>query len=261
MRQEPTVDPSSIKDFFDDMAVERDAFFRANPVLDYEQQTRSRAVLRLLDPQRGETVLDIGCGNARDIVPILRAGARIVGVDLSEGMIGQARRDLAAAGYADVVEFEVGDATQLRFQAGSFDKVLCSEVIEHIPDAAAAIAEIRRVLKPGGRLVLSTPNQASWYGFDRYVLWTKVLRRTWNHPFDNWRNMDQVRSLLEGHAFRITRSGTACYLPGFLLTYHLPAFVQRVRVRCVRRLEQPASRIAPRSGYLVVVSAEKAPLL
>src|SRR4051812_11817105 len=125
MHQEPTADTSSIKHFFDELAIERDALFRANPVLDYEQRIRSSTVLRLLDAQRGETILDIGCGNARDIVPVLGAGATIVGVDLSEGMIAQARRDLAAAGYANVVEFEVGDATQLRFPAASFDKVLC----------------------------------------------------------------------------------------------------------------------------------------
>jgi SAM-dependent methyltransferase len=153
----------------------------------------------------------------------------------------------------------VGDATQLRFPPRAFDKVLCSEVIEHIPDADGAIAEIHRVLKPGGRLVLSTPNSASWYGFDRYVLWTKVLRRRWDHPFDNWRNMGQLCSLLERHGFRITSSGAVCYLPGFLVTYRLPTFLQRALIRCVRHIEGPASRRVPRSGYLLVVTAEKSP--
>ena len=251
-------DPSSIALFFDDVSAKRNKLFRSNPVLDYEQQVRSRAVLAQLAANTGDVILDIGCGNARDMVPILRAGASIVGVDLSEGMIRQARLDLAAAGYHNL-ELEVGDATRLRFPAESFDKALCSEVIEHIPDAATAVGEMRRVLKPGGHLIVSTPNRASWYGFDRYVLWAKILRRTWNHPFDNWRNIDELCSLLEGHGFRIISSGTACYLPGFVLTYFLPTCLQRAVVRCVRTVEQLASRVAPRSGYLLVVTAEKEP--
>ena len=52
------------------MPPRRNDLFRTNPILDYEQTVRSRAVLSVLKPQAGETILDIGCGNARDIVPI-----------------------------------------------------------------------------------------------------------------------------------------------------------------------------------------------
>jgi ubiquinone/menaquinone biosynthesis C-methylase UbiE len=243
----------SIARFFDGMAVERNTIFDSNPVLDHEQQVRSRAVLELLAAAPGETVLDIGCGNARDIIPILRAGARIVGVDLSEGMIHEAGRDLEAAGYRDV-ELEVGDATQLKYAAASFDKVLCSEVIEHIPDADAAITEISRVLKPGGTLVISTPNRRSWYGWDRF-LFTRLLRRPWNHPFDNWRTMGELRVLLERHGFEIRIAKTVCYLPGFLLTYRLPRVLQRLVVTAERPLEDLATRANVGFGYLNVAAA------
>jgi 2-polyprenyl-3-methyl-5-hydroxy-6-metoxy-1,4-benzoquinol methylase len=211
---------------------------------------------RLASGGAGETVLDIGCGNARDITPILRAGARIVGVDLSEGMIQQARMDLAAAGHGDV-DLAVGDATQLKYLTASFDKVLCSEVIEHIPDADAAVSEMSRVLKPAGTLVISTPNRSSWYGFDRYVLWTGVLRKTWNHPFDNRRTMSDLRSLLERNGFEIRTTRTVCYLPGFILTYGLPGALQRAVVRAVTKIEGLAAWVAPRNGYLNVVLAVK----
>ena len=247
-------DASSIAHFFDDMAVDRNQILRSNPVLDHEQQVRSRTVLALLDAKPGETILDIGCGNARDIIPILRAGARIVGVDLSEGMIHHARLDLAAAGHRDV-DLAVGDATLLKYPSASFDKILCSEVIEHVPDADAAVAEMSRVLKPGGTLVISTPNRSSWYGFDRYVLWRHVLRRTWNHPFDNWRTMRDLSALLESHGFQIQTKTTVCYLPGFMLTYWLPGVLQRAVVRVVSNTERLASRFAPTHGYMNVVAA------
>lgn len=248
---------ASIARFFDAMAPARNDLFRTNPILDYEQTVRSRAVLSLLRPQAGETILDIGCGNARDILPILHAKATIVGVDVSPEMIRQGKCDLAKAGFPDV-ELHVGDATRLDFPTGAFDAVLCSEVIEHIPDAAAAIGEMYRVLRPGGRLVLSTPNRSSWYGFDRYIVWNRLLRREWNHPFDRWRTIEELSRLLEDQGFAISLRRTVCYVPGFLLTYFVPAPAQRLIAAAVRPCEMVASRLAPRHGYLLVVTATKA---
>lgn len=245
-----------IAHFFDDMSATRNALFRSNPVLDYEQQVRSQAVLRRLAPLRGETILDIGCGNARDIVPMLDAGAAVVGVDLSEGMIAQARLELAAAGHRGA-DLEVGDASRLRFPAESFDKILCSEVIEHIPDADAAVGEMARVLRRGGTLVVSTPNRRSWYGFDRYVVCGRVLRRRWNHPFDNWRTMPELRALLERHGFAVSSTTTVCYVPGFLLTYFLPGALQRLAVVAASAFAPIAARVLPGNGYLLVTTAIK----
>lgn len=255
-RSKVQLERGAIARFFDAMAPQRNDLFRTNPILDYEQTVRSRAVLSLLNARAGETILDIGCGNARDVVPILHAGARVVGVDISPEMIRQGKRDLAEAGFPDV-ELHIGDATQLDFPTGTFDAVLCSEVIEHIPDASAAIREIRRVLRPGGRLVLSTPNRASWYGFDRYVVWTRVLRRKWNHPFDNWRTAPELSRLLSDQGFAIGPARTVCYVPGFLLTYFVPPAAQRLIAAGVRGVEPVASRLAPRWGYLLVVTATK----
>jgi len=247
---------SSIAHFFDRIAAGRNEIFRAHPVLLYEQEVRSRAVLDMLDAKRGETILDVGCGNARDILPLVRAGGKVVGVDLSEGMIEQARTELAAAGVRDVA-LQVGDTTALNFPAEFFDKILCSEVIEHVPDADLAIQEMFRVLKPGGALVISTPNRNSWYGFDRYVLWSRVLMRKWNHPFDNWRTMSELSSLLERRGFRIARGVTVCYVPGFIVTYPLPRVLQSAVVWGVGKARRLASWAAPRFGYLLVVKAER----
>jgi ubiquinone biosynthesis O-methyltransferase len=245
-----------IAPFFDDIAAIRNDLFQSRPVLGYEQQVRGDAVLDRIRAQAGETILDVGCGNARDIIPMLQQGATIVGVDVSEGMIQQARQELAAAGYRDV-RLEVGDATRLNFADASFDKIVCSEVLEHIPDAGRAVGEMHRVLKPGGAMVVSTPNRLSWYGFDRYVLWARVFRRVWNHPFDNWRSMRELCTLLERHGFQITSTNTVCYVPGFILTYALPRSLQRLIVSLVKKGDRLASRMAPRNGYLLVVTAVK----
>ncbi len=252
----PADERSRIARFFDEMASTRNDVFRSNPVIDYEQQVRGAVVLEALQPAAGDMILDIGCGNARDIMPMLQRGATIVGVDLSAGMIAQAQRDLEAAGFRGAT-LEVGDATNLRFADATFDKVVCSEVIEHIPDTDRAIAEINRVLRPGGLLVVSTPNRQSWYGFERFLLWDKVLRRRWNHPFDNWRTPRQVRSLLERHGFAIRHSGSGCFLPGFLVPYRLPRIAQTAVVSLTRTLEPVARRVAAERGYTVLISAVK----
>lgn len=247
----------SIPQFFDDMAVGRNEKIRSNPIIDYEQRVRSATVLRLLAAGPGERILDIGCGNGRDVLPMIAQGASVVGVDVSEGMVAEALRVLSASGIENV-SLQVGDATQLDFADGEFDKILCSEVIEHIPDASKALSEMRRVLKPGGKLVLSTPNPRSFYGFERYVVWEKLLRRKWNHPFDNWRRMDELAALVEREGFLVSGKTGACYVPGFLVTYFmLPRFVQRLLLWGVGFIEPAAARLLPRFGYMVCIDATK----
>lgn len=105
------------------------------------------------------TVLDIGCGDgtaAATAAPLL-AGHRLVGVDWSQDAL---RRAHARLPYA--IRGELTDGG-LPFADASADAVLFSEVIEHLVDPDSALDELRRVLRPGGHLMLSTPNLAAWY--------------------------------------------------------------------------------------------------
>ena len=103
----------------------------------------------------GEAVLDAGCGPGADVLEIAgivgRAG-RVTGIDVSEAMILEARR--RAAGLGLPVEFEVGDAQGLRFGDGTFDACRTERMLMHVPDAAKALAEMIRVTRPGGRVVV-----------------------------------------------------------------------------------------------------------
>ncbi|MFE0251189.1 class I SAM-dependent methyltransferase [Streptomyces sp. NPDC059010] len=108
---------------------------------------------------RTRTILDIGCGDgtaAATAAPFL-PGHRIVGIDWSQDALRRARTRIPYA-----VRGELTDGG-LPFRSGSADAVLFSEVIEHLVDPDAALDEIRRVLRPGGHLMLSTPNLAAWY--------------------------------------------------------------------------------------------------
>ncbi|TFV53215.1 class I SAM-dependent methyltransferase [Blastococcus sp. TF02A_35] len=126
----------------------------------------------LLDLRPGMTVLDLGCGEGRHAFEAYRRGGRVVAVDWGQHEVETTKRWLGAiaeAGEApEGARYEVvrGDLLHLPFPDASVDRVMASEVLEHIPDDATAMREIFRVLKPGGRAVVTVPR----YGPER-VCW------------------------------------------------------------------------------------------
>jgi SAM-dependent methyltransferase len=111
----------------------------------------------------GEWVLDLGCGAGRHAFECYRRGARVVALDLNAGDLATVSAMFTAmieageapeAGAATAVR---GDAYRLPFPDGAFDVVIASEILEHIPDDRAAIAEAVRVVRPGGRLAVTVP--------------------------------------------------------------------------------------------------------
>lgn len=111
----------------------------------------------------GDLLLDLGAGTGRHAFEALRRGARVVALDLGHRDLVQARDWLAAmtaAGEAgpggDSIPVRA-DALHLPFAGATFDRVIVSEVLEHIPGDEAAMEEVRRVLKPGGTAAFSVP--------------------------------------------------------------------------------------------------------
>jgi 2-polyprenyl-3-methyl-5-hydroxy-6-metoxy-1,4-benzoquinol methylase len=100
----------------------------------------------------GERVLDVGCGEGRFAAELARAGATVVGIDVAEEPLRRAR-ELHPELDVRLVDAEGG----WELADASFDVVWAGEVIEHVADTAAWLSEVRRVLRSGGRLLLSTP--------------------------------------------------------------------------------------------------------
>ncbi|RFU36516.1 demethylmenaquinone methyltransferase [Actinomadura logoneensis] len=110
-----------------------------------------REVVRAVAARPGERVLDLAAGTGTSSVPFAAAGAQTVACDFSLGMLRVGRRRQAGV---ENLAFVAGDALRLPFEDGSFDVVTISFGLRNVQDTAAALREMRRVAKPGGRLLV-----------------------------------------------------------------------------------------------------------
>jgi SAM-dependent methyltransferase len=172
--------------FYDSIAGEFDALM--NP---YDLQRRVELVFDEL--LRGYTlsslrVLDVGCGTGPFSIVAQERGAHVVSLDLGLELLRRARGKGARRGVA-------GDAAALPFAEGSFDVVLSSECIEHTTGPEQSVAEMLRVLRTGGILVVTCPN--------RFWHWSVVLAGVFNlRPYrglENWPGWLTLRRWIRAH--------------------------------------------------------------
>lgn len=129
----------------------RARFYTTNKVHD-DQVTLGRLVA-LAAPGEGTAALDVGTGAGHTALALAPHVREVVGVDLTEAMMAEARALAEKRGIANV-RFVHGDALALPFPDASFDLVTCRRAAHHFPDLRRAVAEMARVLRPGGRVVI-----------------------------------------------------------------------------------------------------------
>lgn len=149
--------PHEVAAMFDAVAGRYDL---TNDVLSLGQDRRwRRLTVAAVDPRPGETVLDLAAGTGTSSAPFLDAGARVVPCDFSLGMLAAGKR------RRPDLPFVAGDALRLPFADASFDAVTISFGLRNVAGTQDALAELLRVTRPGGRVVVcefSTPTWAPW---------------------------------------------------------------------------------------------------
>jgi len=155
-----TKEPHEVAAMFDAVAARYDL---TNDVLSLGQ-TRlwRRAVARAVDAQPGARVLDLAAGTGSSSVPFAAAGAFVVPCDFSLGMLRVGKH--GKHGHSEL-SFVGGDALRLPFADASFDAVTISFGLRNVSDTEAALAEMARVTRPGGRLVVCEFSHPTWRPF------------------------------------------------------------------------------------------------
>lgn len=188
-----------LRSYYEGRALELDelavTYDHPEPYKRFFYGARFRAVLGALDPRGGETILEIGCGSGAYTRELVELGASVTATEYAPGPLAQARRNLGR--LAAQVDLRVEDAQGLTFPDESFDKVLLSEVIEHVPHPDQAIAEAARVLSPGGLLVVSTPSRFSPLNL-AYDIKRRVRRYAFNEHLHEF-TPGSFRRLVESH--------------------------------------------------------------
>lgn len=159
-------DPARVSGMFDEVAPHYD---RTNTVLSLGNDQLWRvATTRAVAPRPGQRILDLAAGTGASSVSFARSGADVVAADFSPGMIAEGKR---RHGGVPNLTFALADATALPFADGEFDTVTISFGLRNVVEPKKALAEMLRVTKPGGRLVIcefSHPPAALFAGLYRF---------------------------------------------------------------------------------------------
>lgn len=182
-------------------------------------------------PVSGDLVLDAGCGEGRHTFALARRGCRVLGLDMDLTSVQKAlfvMRALTHQGeQTGPVCFMRGDALSLPFAEATFDKVICSEVMEHIHADGEVAAEFFRVLKPGGVMAVTVPTPITEHVYGR--LSREYFRTPGGH----------IRIYKPREIFRVlTNAGFSIYALSFAHSFHAPYWV----LRCLCGLHDETAR-------------------
>ncbi|MSO26919.1 MAG: demethylmenaquinone methyltransferase [Candidatus Nanopelagicales bacterium] len=153
-RADLTKSPTDVAAMFDGVAKRYDL---TNDVMALGQTRRWRkAVVAAVAPVPGEQILDLAAGTGTSSLPFAKAGADVFPTDFSLGMLTVGRQRLPQ------LPFVAGDGLALPYRDGAFDAATISFGLRNLADLAAGLGELRRVVRPGGRLVICEFSQPTW---------------------------------------------------------------------------------------------------
>jgi arsenite methyltransferase len=190
---------------FDDETTRRiEAMYLHSDMIERRQRVRQALALA-----PGERVIDIGCGPGfltGEVTADVGANGWVCGLDLSESMLAQARARCAGQPGAAWIDFRQGDAVSLPFPDASFDAAVITQVYEYVADLPTALAELHRVLRPGGRAVVVDTDWDTivWHGTDDAR--TARILDAWDEHLADPHLPRRLRPLLQHAGFAVQRT-------------------------------------------------------
>lgn len=231
------------------------------------------AIIELLDRIKDSngTVLDVGCGSGRLLFDLKKRYSKVVGSDFSEGLLRKAK-EMRPFG-AGLIQ---SDIERLPFKDGSFDMILCVRVIQHLgpEQQKAAIREMSRVLKRGGRLILMTYNALTALCLYKlinkgplYKLWPRWPLRDWKWVVDDYSFPWELKKMFRQAALKtVSLRGAVCGEPEMFKFLNISNFLEKKAgfiflpyLRLCRWIDSAMNRIWPFKFFLgrVLIEGEK----
>jgi 2-polyprenyl-3-methyl-5-hydroxy-6-metoxy-1,4-benzoquinol methylase len=193
----------------------------------YDLEKRVRLVFgKLLKEEevRGSKLLDAGCGTGWFSRQAVNWGAKVTSLDMGENLLAEVAKKCDS-------ERIVGDITRLPFPDGDFDIVVCSEVIEHVVDPKQAIRELARVVKPGGILVITTPNLIWKFA----IVLANVLKVRPYEGLENWISYRALRAEVQKLNLSIEQ----------MFGFHIVPFVWSKLYGFIDRVDRYGEKLGP----------------
>ena len=220
-------------------------------VVDFLNNQRYLFLKKKMASQKGN-VLVVGCGSKNEM-DCLNNQCDGVGLDISEVAIKKCRQRYPNS------SFVVGDAQALPFSGEKFDCLVCSEVIEHLPNDEKFIIEAFRVLKPRGRLLITTPNWISFFGLARKTgEW--LLKRPLtmgDQPIDHWSTYWSLKKKILPKFDLIDCQGIWYFPPFGRGRYYLPDRPTMALVKIFNPLSIALGSVIPHFGTILCFDLRK----
>jgi ubiquinone/menaquinone biosynthesis C-methylase UbiE len=176
---------------------------------------KMRAIHRIAPDLPFKEILEVGGGQS-GLTRLLYPHARVTNLDMDPSFAN------APCNLQEGVQFVCGDATRLEFASASFDAVTMFDVIEHVPDDKKAMSEVLRVLKPGGYLLVSVPNENWRFPYYRFM---KNMCPTEEEKFAEWGHVRRGYSLAQlSNLIAIPRQSAATFISPLTVLCHDVAF-------------------------------------
>lgn len=190
--------------FFDSKAHSYDDWYET-PIGRFADEVETALAFSLFPVHKDDLVLDAGCGTGNFSLKLARRGAQVTGIDIAPGMLSRAQEKAAREGQP--VSFLEMDIYNLSFPSNYFDGVISMAAFEFIHEPLRAYRELKRVLKPGGHLLIGTINKESAWG----ALYEERAQRPdsiFRHA--RFMNMEELLNLDREH---VMGSGECLFLP------------------------------------------------